>query len=75
MLRLTVPITLVWKNEKFTLTARKFRQINSLVISLVLLKTVAFTKFLSKKCKSEFSLSPHCAIVEVKKSVEISIYH
>ena len=40
----------VWKNEKFTLTEKIFRQINYLVISLV--KNDAFTEFLPKKCEN-----------------------
>ena len=38
--------TIMWKNEKFSLTEKILRQINCLVISLV--KKVMFTKFLSK---------------------------
>ena len=39
-----------WKNEKFTLTEKKFRQFNYLVISVV-----TFTKFLPKMLrKSKF---------------------
>ena len=37
----------MWKNEKFSLTKKIFRQINSLVTYLSS-KTVTFTKFLPK---------------------------
>ena len=43
----------VWKNEKFGLTEKIFRQINSLVSDLFS-KTVAFTKLLPKKCETKF---------------------
>ena len=39
------------KNEKFTLTEKKFRQSNSEDFSS---KTVNFTNFLSKMCVSKF---------------------
>ena len=47
----------VWKNEKFTLTEEKFREINSCKFFN---KNVAFTKFLSKKCESKFPQFPQC---------------
>ena len=53
-------IIAVWKNEKFSLNERKFRQINYLVISLV--KTVNFTKFLPKSVRVNFRAhwTAHC---------------
>ena len=44
-------LSVAWKNEKFTLTEKIFRQINYLVISLNS-KYVGFTKFLPKKSES-----------------------
>ena len=41
----------VWKNERFGLTEKIFRLINS---SDLFSKTVAFTKFLPKKCETKF---------------------
>ena len=45
-----------WKNEKFTLTEKMFRQSNQVFCSCVInfSKTVAFTKFLSKLYESEY---------------------
>ena len=48
---ISTPQCTVWKNEKFSLTEKIFREINSLVTSLE--KNVAFTKF-SSKCVREF---------------------
>ena len=46
----------VWKNEKFCLTERNSS--NQLFSNLS--KTIAFTKFLRKKCEREFLQFPHC---------------
>ena len=49
--------TTVWKNEIFYL-----------VISLILIsKTIAFTKFLRKKCEREFLQFTHCEYGEILK--------
>ena len=40
-------LSTVWKNEKFSLTEKMFRQINSLVVYLCS-KTFTFTEFLLK---------------------------
>ena len=42
----------VWKNEKFSLTEKKFREINSLVFSLV--KTLLSRKFCQKSVRESF---------------------
>ena len=42
----------VWKNEKFSLTEKKFREINSLVFSLV--KTALSRNFLPKSVRENF---------------------
>ena len=44
--------TTVWKNEKFTLTEKKFRQINCLVISLV--KPMLSRNFCEKCVRENF---------------------
>ena len=44
----------MWENEKFTLTEKKFRQIN-------FSKTVTFTKYLPKMGESKFPEFPQCA--------------
>ena len=49
----------VWKNEKFSLTEKKFRQLNYLVIS--------FMKVLRKKYERAFLQFPHCALHSVEK--------
>ena len=43
----------VWKNEKFTLTEKKLRQMNY-IFSSFFSENVTFTKFLSKKSDSKF---------------------
>ena len=54
----TVQYFRVWKNEKFPLTEKLFREIGSLVHFFY--ENVDFTKFLPKKCESEFPYFPHC---------------
>ena len=54
--------TTVWKNEKFGLTEKIFRQINS---SNFLSKNVAFTKFLPKMCKAKSQQFPQRAFHSV----------
>ena len=44
----------VWKNEKSSLTEKKFRQTNYLLVISLASKTIALTKFLRKKCEREF---------------------
>ena len=55
----------VWKNEKVTLIWNIFREINSLVTSLVPRThtyDVIFTECLQKKCESNILKIPHCVI-------------
>ena len=59
----------MWKNEKFSLTERKFRQINYLS-SNFFSKTVAFTKFLPIKCVREFLQFPHCECGRTRSSLQ-----
>ena len=47
----------VWKNEKFTVAQKKFRQINSLVFSIV--KTVLSRNFCHKSVRVNFH-NTHC---------------
>ena len=59
----------LWKNEnslRISLSLKKSRQINSLVISFS--KTIAFTKFLRKKCEREFLQFPQlCTLWKLRK--------
>ena len=53
------------KNDKFSLTDKKFRQINSLVISLV--KTLLSRNFCQKKARMgvQSSSGAHCGVCEI----------
>ena len=53
----------VWKNEKFSLTEKKIS--SNQLFSDFFSKTIAFTKFLRKKCEREFLQFPHCECVRV----------
>ena len=55
----------MWKNEKFTHIEKTFRQINSLVISLV--KTSLSRNFCQKCVRPNRSLFSHCAVLENEK--------
>ena len=48
----SIPISTEWKNEKFSLTEKKIREINSLVTSLV--KTLLSRKFYQKSVRENF---------------------
>ena len=56
--------SIVWKNAKFTLTENLFRQINSLVLSLV---KALFSRNFCQKCMRESSRNFHTVSVEKRK--------
>ena len=56
----------VWKNEKFSLTKKIFRQINSLS-SDFFSKNITFTKFLEKMCETNSQQFSHCAVWKNEK--------
>ena len=59
-----LPKCVVWKKEKFCLAEKIFREINYLVTSLFS-KSVAFTKFFSKRCVREvmYIISTLCDVI------------
>ena len=54
----------MWKNEKFSITEKKFRQINYLVIVNSLVKPLLSRTFCEKSVR-EFLQFPHCSNCEI----------
>ena len=59
----------VWKFRKFSLTQNSWNQIFSNLCIYIFSKTVAFTKFSSKKCEREFTKFPHCVLWRIHYKV------